>query len=234
MKFVSTNPNNFSAILKTPDGKVVEYGTAWISEEDQGINFKSDFVPIFEMGAPLKIVRVQDELETQVFSGEVYLSSQHLIRLISLTDEVLPAASSAFLYDVDIKGQVQAVVQAPEKPARRFSLRPRNPSAPAPQTFPVSIYSISLAKVKFTCDKILSQGQRITLCVDHPISLCELPLEVELPITLGAEDRSNYHCKILDLAGQNALHLTPYIDQLSLQKNKMFPPAAILSEEEDS
>lgn len=234
LKFLSTTPNHFSAILKTPDDKIIEYGIAWISVEDQSINFKSEFVPICEMGTPLKIVRVQDELETQAFTGEVYLSSQHLLRLISLSDEVLPAASSVFLYDVKIEGSAEATIEAPDKPTKLFSLRTKYPAALALQIFPVSIYAISLAKVRFTCDMMLSKGQRVTLNVKQPIALCELPLEVVLPITLGTGDTCSYHCKILELSGNNAFQLESYVDRLSQQKNKLFPPVVTSSEATDS
>ena len=221
LKFLSTTPNHFSAILKTPDDKIIEYGIAWISVEDQSINFKSEFVPICEMGTPLKIVRVQDELETQAFTGEVYLSSQHLLRLISL-------------YDVKIEGSAEATIEAPDKPTKLFSLRTKYPAALALQIFPVSIYAISLAKVRFTCDMMLSKGQRVTLNVKQPIALCELPLEVVLPITLGTGDTCSYHCKILELSGNNAFQLESYVDRLSQQKNKLFPPVVTSSEATDS
>jgi len=234
LKFFSTNPNHFPAILKTPDDKIVEYGTAWISVEDQSINFKSDFVPICEMGTPLKIVRVHDELEIQSFTGEVYLSSQHLLRLISLSDEVLPAASSVFLYDVKIEASAEATITSEEKPSKRFSLRTKYFSAPTLQIFPVSIYAISLAKVRFTCDVLLPKGQRVTLNVKQPITLNELSIEVELPITLGSGDTCSYHCKILELDGDNSFQLEPYVDRLSQQKNKLFPPVTTSSEATDS
>ncbi len=67
---------DFPAILKTLEGKILEYGMGSVSEEEQSLDFRGEFVPLFKMGTQLEIVRVQDKIETQRFIGEVYLSSQ--------------------------------------------------------------------------------------------------------------------------------------------------------------
>ena len=72
----------FPAVLKTPDGEILEYGKAFVSPDQQGITFKNDFVPLFKMGTPLVIVRTQGDIETQRFSGEVYLSAQNLLQIV--------------------------------------------------------------------------------------------------------------------------------------------------------
>lgn len=63
---------------------------AFVSPDQQGITFKNDFVPLFKMGTPLVIVRTQGDIETQRFSGEVYLSAQNLLQIVAVTDECCP------------------------------------------------------------------------------------------------------------------------------------------------
>ena len=223
----------FPAVLKTLEGKILEYGTGSISEENQSLDFKGGFVPICKMGTQLEVVRVQGDIETQRFVGEVYLSSQRMLRLISLSDEVLPGAASAYSYNVSIPGHASANF-APEAPKRLGLLHRHSEASPAIQTFPIKIHALSMSQMKFTCDLALSQGQRVTVYTDHPIHLDELAVEVELPITLGPEKTCSYRCRILELSGNNYFLMEAFTRELSLRENKLFPPAFISSEEEHS
>lgn len=232
MSFGAKASDHFSAILKTLDDKILEYGSASVSVEDQSLDFKSEFVPLFKMGTQLKVVWVQSGVEAMSFEGEVYLSSQKMLRLVALKDTVLPGASSAFTYEVSFTGNATATIEPAEEQPKRFSfLHRRSSSAPVVQKFPVSIYAISLSQIKFTCDVCLPKGQMVTLNVSQPISLKDLPLQVEVPITLGAEGTNSYRCSInLGESGYNFMSLRPYVDKLSQQKNKMFPPNPTSSE----
>ena len=215
---------DFPAVLKTPDGRVLEYGTAKASIQEGSVDFQSEFVPLFKMGTPLVIVRVKDKVETQVFTGESYLSTEKMLRLVSVRDEVLPGAASAYSYEVELTGQANALIQP--KPQRRlFPFGQREEPMPSWQEFPVSIYSLSLTRMKFTCDLPLTQGQRLTLTeAGEPPLLREVPLEVELPVTFGEGETSSYRCRILDLPGENRERLEKLLRRLSLTLNKSFPP----------
>lgn len=213
---------DFPAVLKTPEGKVLEYGTACASIREGSIDFKSEFVPLFKMGTPLQVVRTKDEVETQVFSGESYLSTEKLLRLVSVRDEVLPGAVSAYMYDVELSGTASAMVQPKEQRHRFFSLGGRQEELPVWQEFPVAVYALSVSQVKFTCQVPLVQGQRITLSAGDLLS--EVPLEVELPVTFGEGETSSYRCRILELPGENRTRLESCLWHLSLSLNKSFPP----------
>lgn len=215
---------DFPAVLKTPDGRVLEYGTAKASIQEGSVDFQSEFVPLFKMGTPLVIVRVKDKVETQVFTGESYLSTEKMLRLVSVRDEVLPGAASAYSYEVELPGQANALIQP--KPQRRlFPFGQREEPMPSWQEFSVSIYSLSLTRMKFTCDLPLTQGQRLTLTeAGEPPLLREVPLEVELPVTFGEGETSSYRCRILDLPGENRERLEKLLRRLSLTLNKSFPP----------
>ena len=110
---MSYNMSNsrFPAVLKTLDDQIVaDTGVIQISIEDKSVDFKSEFIPLYKLGDQLKIVRIQDGIEVVSYVGEVYLSSQHILRLVSVTETVLPAARSVFSYDVDLTGKLIARV----------------------------------------------------------------------------------------------------------------------------
>ncbi len=211
----------FTAVLKTLEGRIVEYGTAYVSLKDQSLDFTSDFVPIFKMGMRLKVVHVQKDIEVRSFEGEVYLSSQHLLRLVAIEDEILPGASSVESYDTKMDGQASVKIPPAEAP-KRFSFLHKQKTVLLPSSFPVSIYEVSLSQFKFTCDVVLEKDQQLILDVRHPVRLKSLPMQVDLAITFGAAQTHSYRCNILDLAGYNYMQLEEYVRKLSLD-SKMFP-----------
>ena len=79
----------YQAVLKTPDGKILERGYVSIFPETQSIDFKGEFVPLFNMGDQVSITQIQDEVEVIRYIGEVYLSSQRMLRLVHVTEEIL-------------------------------------------------------------------------------------------------------------------------------------------------
>lgn len=220
---------DFPAVLKTPEGKVLEYGTACASIREGFIDFKSEFVPLFKMGTPLQIVRTKDEVETQLFNGESYLSTEKMLRLVSIRDEVLPGAVSAYLYEVELSGTASAMVQPREQHRRFFSLGGRQEELPSWQEFPVSIYALSLSQLKLTCQVPILQGQRVTLSAGD--LLREITLEVELPVTFGEGETSSYRCRIIELPGENRARLESYLWRQSLTLNKAFPPPSWVEEQ---
>lgn len=215
---------DFPAVLKTLEDRALEYGTACASVAEGRVDFKGEFVPLFKMGTRVKIVRVKDEIETQSFAGEVYLSSEKMLRIVSVTDEVLPGAASAYLYEVEMAGTAEGAVAPPKAPRRLFHFGRQEEGAPVDRVFPVSVHSISMTQVKFTCDVPLAQGQELRLTAEGALTLTALPLRVELPVTFGEGATSSYRCRILDLAGENRLRLEDYLHDLSLRINKAFPP----------
>lgn len=217
---------DFPALLKTVENKLLEYGTGCASIAAGYVEFKSEFVPLFKMGTQLRIVRIKDEVETQLFTGEVYLSSEKMLRLVSVRDEVLPGAVSAYLYDVKLPGNASAMVLPPEQPRRFFSFGSKPEAIPVWQEFPVTVYALSLGRLKFTCSVPLSQGQRFTMTVGNPPLLEDVSLEVELPVAFGEGETGSYRCRILDLFGDNQRRLEECLQELSLAANKAFPPPA--------
>ena len=220
----------FPAVLKTLDDKIVEYGAASVIVEEQSIEFKSQFVPLFKMGTPLKIVYIEKDIEIQVFIGEVYLSSQQFLKLISLKDEVLPGASFAITHTVNMQGKAVGMVLPPEEKTKYFSFKPKPHVVPIKQTFPISIHSISMSQIKFTCNVNLITENLIELDVLAPLRLKKITAQVETQV-MGAGTTYSYHCKILDLSGESYLTLEKFLFQTYLRERKLFPPLTISSDE---
>lgn len=214
----------FSAVLKSITGKTLEIGAARVYPEQQAIEFYSEFVPLFRMGTPLQIIQVKNELEIQAFRGEVYLSSANLLQLVSLTDEVLPGAQAAFLYDTKLDGCIRGRHLA-EPPKRKFFELPhRRLLHPTEQMLPVEVHAISTAQVKFDCSAKLAQDQQVTLTLPGPPHIAAEPVVVEQAVIFGDSGRYTYRCRFLHLQPQTRTGLEPFVGRLAQLELKMFPP----------
>lgn len=203
------------AILQSLDGRLLETGTLQVSAEEKYVEFISDFVPLFKMGTPLKIIRLHDEIEVHEYTGEVYLSSQDMLRLVSVRDKVLPGARLAFLFETELEGRIRA--QAPQ--AQQGGLFHKKLFAKQDVGFSVTIHAISMQHLKFTTDKPLEKGQRLTLQLDRP-KVQDASLEVEQIIDFGQE-KTNCCCRILELDAASRKALDDYVGELS-QVNRIF------------
>ena len=217
---MSYNMSNsrFPAVLKTLDDQIVaDTGVIQISIEDKSVDFKSEFIPLYKLGDQLKIVRIQDGIEVVSYVGEVYLSSQHILRLVSVTETVLPAARSVFSYDVDLTGKLIArVLDTSHKRFLFFGKKPRYRET----VFDAQIHSIALRGVKFTTPYILEDEQTISLNMLEP-RLKDVLLDVKKAIDMGQEMRS-YQCVIRDIDRESRDNLENFIASLNNQKGQAF------------
>ena len=79
---VVKNEKGFPAILKDQQECVLAEGFASVLEESNSVEFRSDFVPLYPMGVPMKVVRRFQNQDIHIFWGEVYISDQKLLRLV--------------------------------------------------------------------------------------------------------------------------------------------------------
>ena len=216
---MSYNMSNsrFPAVLKTLDDQIVaDTGVIQISIEDKSVDFKSEFIPLYKLGDQLKIVRIQDGIEVVSYVGEVYLSSQHILRLVSVTETVLPAARSVFSYDVDLTGKLIArVLDTSHKRFLFFGKKPRYRETVFDAQIP-----IALRGVKFTTPYILEDEQTISLNMQEP-RLKDVLLDVKKAIDMGQEMRS-YQCVIRDIDRESRDNLENFIASLNNQKGQAF------------
>ena len=165
----------------------------------------------------MKNVTIQDGIEVVSYVGEVYLSSQHILRLVSVTETVLPAARSVFSYDVDLTGKLIArVLDTSHKRFLFFGKKPRYRET----VFDAQIHSIALRGVKFTTPYNLEDEQTISLNMQEP-RLKDVLLDVKKAIDMGQEMRS-YQCVIRDIDRESRDNLENFIASLNNQKGQAF------------
>lgn len=145
------------AVLKTPDGKILETGRASYSAPERRAEFFGDYVSLFKMDTPLCISLIKNDTEIQTFSGKVYLSSQSLLRLVDVETTVLPAAARNINCRVDLPAAVS--VRRPSK--ERFRLF-------APKTDPVTTYEVKLREISykdflFSAGEVFTEGELVEL-----------------------------------------------------------------------
>ncbi|MEG0339034.1 MAG: hypothetical protein RR573_03865 [Oscillospiraceae bacterium] len=104
------NPIYFSCVLKSLDGKLLEYGQAFLSQDKAGtINFTGDFVPLIRIGETVNIVRILGERELERFQGQVYLSSRRLLQVIGITGPTLKEAHRIFDSNANLSADIYRV-----------------------------------------------------------------------------------------------------------------------------
>lgn len=203
------------AVLKSMDGRLLETGTLQVSAEEKYVEFISDFVPLFKMGTQLKIVRLCDDIEVQEYVGEVYLSSQDMLRLISVHETILPGARLVFLFETELEGTIHAELSDVQTSGvfhkKLFSKKDVG--------FPVTIHAISMQHLKFTTDKPLEKGQKLILDLEQP-SVSGAELEIDQIIDFGQE-KTNCYCRIVNLNTASHQSLDAYVEALS-QANRVF------------
>ena len=206
----------FPALLKSADDKLLEIGTANVSIENRSVDFHSEFVQLFKMETPLKIVIMKNDLEIQSFSGNVYLSSQNLLRLVDVTDQVLPGAKLACICEVKLAATAQADVRAFLRgPIGLFSKKIYFEQ----QSFVVNIYNISMKFVHFTTPKVIAKGQFIDLRIEGPA--VHLMLEIRKSYEVG-QALNNYHCIIKEIDSQSRSNLNRYVGKLCEEQFRLF------------
>ncbi len=208
---------NFPARLLMPNDKLLEIGKANISAESRSVEFRSDFVQLFKMGTELKIVILKDDIEIQSFVGTVYLSSQNMLRLVDVSDEILPGAKLACQFDVALHGTVYATIQA--DPPERFRILHRKPEA-REMSFPVDIYKLSMHRISFTSDQNMKEGQFIVLESSMP-AISRAILEIEHVYEFG-QMYNNYQCLLKEIDPVSRGHLDVYVSTLCNLQLKYF------------
>ena len=207
----------YHAELRTVDDKLLEIGEATIQFENRSVDFRSEFVLLFKMDTPLKIVIFIDGVELQSFIGKVYLSSQSMLRLVDVSDTVLPGAYLVSQCDVNIIGTVIATITNLVKKSRFSSSLQK---VTCIETFPVDIYHISMNSISFTCNKAMDRGQLIKLSVENP-PIKNMDLEIEKVFEFG-ENIKNYHCRISGINDHSHKNLGLFISNLCEERLKLF------------
>lgn len=99
-------PVKCKAILKQMNNEILEYGFASYSAQDQYLDFTAQFVPILQINSEVKVVCSENGVTTHIFTGNVYLSSENLLRVIDLKCAFMHGAEKVLAAHVPFEAQV--------------------------------------------------------------------------------------------------------------------------------
>lgn len=182
----------FKAVLKDPNGDHSEFfeGRAEINLEEQYIDFRSEFVPLYPLGSQMEIYRLYGKREIHRFCGQVYLSDTNLMRLIKVVDQPLPNALDVCCTDVAIPAQVTFTYLTPittgffKKKKKEY------------ETYPASITAMTQAQVEFLLDREepFEVDQELQISVAEPKMFQNTTVTIRKVFTYG--ESSSYLCAI--------------------------------------
>ena len=99
-------PERCKAVLKTLKNDTLEVGTACVSVHKRSADFVAGFVPLLQLGSMAKLVCVEADRSTHVITGQVYLSSPTLLRLVNIQCVLLPGAEQVLTANTDFPAKL--------------------------------------------------------------------------------------------------------------------------------
>lgn len=209
----------FPAVLTAFEGRIEEYGSARPVPESTSLEFFGDFVPLLRMGETVTVIRLLDGVEAQIFTGQVYLATRKLLRLVDVVETILPP-----LLDVPVEVEVPAFIRLPEPTARPrlFSLKRKGELHHTGET-EAAIYTLSPHQLTLRCQRNLPLGQFLTLRTQVLPGLTEVELEVIQVLAFGAQG-SGYRCRVLDMPAESRERLQEFL----WGEHLLFPTASTI------
>ncbi|WP_458863326.1 hypothetical protein [Acidaminobacterium chupaoyuni] len=215
--FDENTPMTFQALLKTREGDVLAEGLAHIREETRDVDFTADFVPLFPLGTPLEIVRVEEDREIHRFEGNVYLSSRTLLRLVSVIDFMPDDPDRYYCTGLPFTGIFHLLAEETKKPFFSFHKKAKT-ETPIDVTAP--IVSLSETRLIFLYDSKFPffKGQRLLLNADMPLLLPQAELEIIDAFLFGVN--SSYTCRFVGLPPEDKKNLRYFLLEYSLNRQR--------------
>lgn len=206
-------PSNCKAVLKTLDNSIVEYGQVSVSLKEKFAEFTAQFVPLLNIGTQAKIICVEDNTSTHVISGEVYLSSKNLLRLVSIKCTLIPGAESVLETPTFLRAKIY-------KPVLKSAVFSKNKIVY--KWDECTVTSISLKNVSFRSSRIMCEYEnQIKLRIGAPIFSRETEISLQLAsngLMFGKNSKYNY--RILKLKEKEQNELSEFIKLGSLEMIK--------------
>lgn len=195
--------NNFKAILMSDNDVLMEYGFASISVKNKSIDFTNTFVPLIKIGATVKIICSKNGQNTHSFTGEVYLSSKKLLRIISVKCILLPDAEKI----LSVNSNINAEILLPTTKAKAFTTH----SAQKPIN--CLITSISTQKLTFNSSQLeLDWETPLNITINEPIFKNSTSVNIlanKNSLVFG--DKARYECRIVAINDTAILELMTFI-----------------------
>ncbi|MCI8441151.1 MAG: hypothetical protein HFG27_01270 [Provencibacterium sp.] len=202
-------PARFKAILKTWDDQPLEEGYASVNIEKRTVDFQNEFVPLLSMGTTVKILQLQGEKEIHCFIGQVYLSSRRLLRIVSVSDDLLTEEEKRLPIEVNIESRLRL------EGNKTIGIKGSG-------AYTARIYSLSPDLIKFTCPLQLRAGSRVKLEFERPFLLSGLVAEIYQSILFG-ESSSGYLCHVKSAPEADFSRLTDFVEQHNRNLPRLLP-----------
>ncbi len=196
-------PIYFRAALKTADGRLLEYGRASLSPEAGSIDFRGAFVPLLRLGTSVQILQLSGDEEIHAFTGEVYISSPDLLRIVSARDDELTPAEKCLPVDVRLPAEI--------RPVSDRELRLIDPLSPRHVRWTqAQLLSLAPDTVRFSCPEVFPPEQRFLLQTDGPPLIRGAAIQLEQVIAFG---EGGYLCRILSIPDTYRAALASFVEQ---------------------
>ncbi|MCH4239901.1 MAG: hypothetical protein LKF71_06520 [Oscillospiraceae bacterium] len=217
----------FPAVLKDMSGKQLAQGAATVYAENRSIDFTGDFVPMYRMGTQLQIARIFEGKEIHLFIGTVFISDKNLLRLVSITDRLLPGSEDVYFSETKIPAVLRLVQRhkelVPKK--RHFSLF-HHKEVPVPETTPqihsITVSALSGRQLEFTVNQIFDIGDQFVVTLQlADKELKELPLYISQAFAFGKG--CMYRCTFDKMEADKRTELDTLVRSMNQQENSFFP-----------
>lgn len=191
MRIFAENKAWFPALLKNAEGVVVAEGRGRLVEHEDAVNFVSDYVPLYALSTPMEIARMLDGQVIHRFLGKVYLSDRQLMRIVSVTSELLPGAEQVYSDGLSLAALAYPrFLNSPQKKRRLFAPK-------APQSYEILIREMSDEKLVFLYDMNtqFSEGDSFWLEPLPPMPHVRIGVSITHAMFFG--ESASYACEYL-------------------------------------
>lgn len=212
----NTNLPGFPARLKDEHEQLLAEGHAAVSQSERTVTFRGEFVPLYPIGTPMQVARTHGGREIHRFTGKVYLSDKHLMRLVSVEDTLLPGAEEVYTSGFELR----AAVTAPGAP--RAGLLGRLFPGPGEQRCGATVTALSPNAAELRLDRALpmEEGQLLRLALTPPPELPELTVRIVTSIQFGAAP--SCQCAFTDLGAEDEARLRAFLWRRVQAECKLF------------
>lgn len=224
---VVKNEKGFPAVLKDTQGRILAEGYGSVLAQQGEVEFRSDFVPLYRMGVPLKMVRRCDGQDIHVFIGEVYISDKKLLRLMHVRDLLLPGSEKVYSTKVDIPAtfvltEVEEYMETHQSWFSRFHRRKQEEPLPVPD-YPAQLTALSGRQLEFHSEYLLETDDdiKITFTPEPDLYFDHVPVHVDKVYAFG--EGVAYFATFGDMPSWQRERLDQYLRRLNETENRFFP-----------
>lgn len=218
--FLGSDDPWFPALLMSDDldGEPLPEGKATISQTERTVTFTSDFVPLYPVGTPMRVVRTHEGKPVHDFVGRVYLSDKKLMRLVDVDDKPMEGSEEVYCRSIPCAGTL--TLRLPD--GLLGALRRRFGDRKKLEPFPVTVDALTSRQMEFQLpmDRMLAEGSRFLFTHESGVPLPPVTVEVTKALYFG--EQAGYLCDFKDLPPRAEDILKQYLAEYSCRNNKLF------------